>query len=107
MPIDNAQAVQFVQDYGRPIAEVLVALRAKLDEAEGEWVANNLTALFNGANLTETVADSNESQHPVTGQDVIDWAQMVLAIKAIFDAPGDMNPIHRLQVRPLSVISNL
>ena len=105
MPIDDPQAVSFVNVYARPIAESLIALKAKLAEAKGEWDANNLQPMFGGANSGETVQDNNAATNPVTGQDVIDWAVMVNDILTVQDAVGAMDPVHRLAVRALELLT--
>lgn len=103
MPIDNPQAIVFVQDYARPIAEKFMQLQALLDEAEAEWTASDVQPFFTGVNLGENVEDQNGTQHPITGRDVVDWALMVAAIRTTLNTLNAMGSIQRLSVRPLRV----
>lgn len=62
--ITNAQAIEFAQQYLRPMAETLRALQAKGNAMQAVWNAG-ASSLF--PNDTSPVIDYNAPQHPFTG----------------------------------------
>lgn len=89
MAIDNPQATGFVDNYARQIGRQILLFKVALDDADKEWADSGVQPMFTGTNLGETVQDQNVAGHPVTGQDVVDWAQFVTAFRAVLDDPAN------------------
>ncbi len=97
MPIDNPQATRFTQDFARSISRQMGLIKIALDDADQEWNTANIQSMFTGANLTENVQDHNGTTHPVTGQDVVNWALLVDAIRTVFNDPANSDKLDSLQ----------
>jgi len=97
MPIDNPQATGFVDHYARPIARQLGLLKVALDDAADEWATSGVQPFFTGANLSEVSQDQNVLGHPVTGQDVVNWALLVTALRTVLDDPANATKLEALQ----------
>ena len=107
MPIDNAEATNFVDTYGRPFAEKLRDLQLFANEMRAAW-DGGISAHFAGQD-SEVVQDQNVAHHPVTGADVtntITRANQITNGDGGFESGGGLNganmmdaPI-KLVVRP-------
>ena len=97
MPIDNPQATGFVDLYARPIARQIGLIKVALDDAANEWDTSGVQSMFTGANLTEVSQDQNAAGHPVTGQDVVNWATFVADLRTVLDDPANSDSLEALQ----------
>lgn len=97
MPIDNPQATAFSDNYARQGGRsILLALMGYNDD-DAEWTASDVQQFFTGMNLTETVQDQNVDGHPVTGQDVVNWALLVDALRTVLNDPANADKLASCQ----------
>ena len=99
--ITNPEALLFVRQYIRPLAERLRDLRAIIDDTKGQWTEGGLGAYFAGDD--DTVEDQREAEgvSRLTGKDVSDFGDVAIAVLTLLDA--DMPVVRKPTVRPLAV----
>jgi hypothetical protein len=100
--ITNPQAVRFVNEQVRPMAETLRALKVELDAMMVQWFAGT-NALV--ANDKSALADKREAEgiSRLTGEDVVGLIVVVQAIQGLLDTAGYADRIAKPCVRPLKV----
>jgi hypothetical protein len=99
MPIDNPQAIKFVNEQVRPMAERLRAIKAEIDGMMVDWFAG-IDALV--PNDPTPVADGREAEgvSRLTGADCV---SLVVAAQAVQTALASYSAIvAKPCVRPLS-----
>jgi hypothetical protein len=99
MPIDNPQAIKFVNEQVRPMAERLRAIKAEIDGMMVDWF-NGMDALV--TNDPTPVADGREAEgvSRLTGADCV---SLVVAAQAVQTALSTYAAIvAKPCVRPLS-----
>ena len=101
--ITNPEAIRFVNEIIRPLSESVRGTNVIVDEAAAEWNGQAMNAYF--TNGPDTVEDGREAQgvSRATAQDVTDFVGVVADIKAALDAPGAMDIVRKLCVRPLRI----
>jgi len=97
MVIDNPKAVNFVEQYSRQIARSILLFKVAGDYATSEWVDLNLQHFFAGEHRSEVVQDQNVLGHPVTGQDIIDWARLLESLRTVLDDPANADKLAACQ----------
>lgn len=101
--ITNAEAIRFVNEQIRPMAERLRDLNALLDDTQARWFGGGISSFFSLG--TDTVDDGRDSQgvSRLTAQDVTNLMTQIGTIVAQFDGAGVMDVINKPTVRPLRI----
>ena len=104
--ITDAEAIRFVNEQIRPLAEELRNLNAMLKNAKGVWVGGGLSGLF--ANAADKVEDGREGQgvSRLTAGDVTALIDELSTIITQFGGPGVMDVIRKPCVRRMTVGSD-
>jgi len=99
--ITDAEAIRFVNEKIRPMAEKLRALDALIDDLRTSWFGGGLSAHF--ATGADTVADGREAEgvSRLTAQDVTNLMTQAGTIATQFDGGGVMDVITKPCVRAL------
>lgn len=97
MAIDNPQATGFVDNYARQGGRSILLALVGYNDDDAEWTAADVQQFFTGANLGQTVQDQNVLGHPVTGQDVVNWALLVAALRAVLNDPANVDKLASCQ----------
>ena len=99
--IINPEAIAFVNQYIRPLAERLRDARAVIEDTKGQWIDGGLAGYFSGDD--DPVKDDREDEgvSRLTGKDVTDFGVVAIAVLAVLDA--DMPVVRKPTVRPLAV----
>lgn len=101
--ITNAQAIRWVNEVARPMAEQFRALKAEVDAALVQWWGGGLSAMF--PNDASPVADGRESEgvSRLTGADINSLVTQLAAFQAALNQAGVADVIAKPCVRALSV----
>ena len=101
--ITDAEAIRFVNEQIRPMAERLRDLNALLDYTQGQWFGGGLSAHF--AAGSDTVEDGREAEgvSRMTAQDVTNLMTQIGTIITQFDGAGVMDVVNLPTVRALRV----
>lgn len=104
--ITDAEAIRFVNEQIRPLAEQLRDLNALLQNAKGVWIGGGLNMIF--ATASDTIEDGREAEG-VSRLTVGDVSALVSEISAIlnrFGGEGVMDIIRKPCVRRMIVGSD-
>ena len=104
MPITDPEAIAFLSNEVRPIAERLRDLNVVVDDILLSWFAGLNVTITDTADVIEDGRDA-EGVSRVTGADVHALMAQVLAIQAQFDTANVMDVIDKPTVRPIQVSS--
>jgi hypothetical protein len=96
--ITDPEAVQFSQDYLRPMAEMMRWLQSSGNEMASQWNAG-VNAKF--PNDTSAVLDSNGIGHPFTGANANTIITRLNGLLADLNAANAMDGVLPATVRPL------
>lgn len=104
--ITDAEAIRFVNEQIRPMAERLRDLNALMDYARGLWIGGELMAHF--ANDADTVEDGREAEgvSRLTAKDVSDLVGQLATILTQFEETGVMDIIRKPCVRTMRVTTD-
>lgn len=92
--ITNPEAIAFCNEYLRPLAEQVRALKARIDAAGTRWFSGVNTTV--GTSAADQIADGREA-------DVINLMSQLLTIQAQLEQGGVAGVIEKPCVRPLTV----
>ena len=97
--ITDPQAIKFVNEQVRVLAEKTRQLKVEIDAIEADWF-NGINTLISGQ---ENVIDGREAEgvSRLTGSDVVNLMTQLLAIQSILDGSGVEGVIAKPCVRPL------
>ncbi len=79
----DAETNAFIDQYARPVAELIRNLKVKSEEMQAQW-DGGISAKFAGEDAT-VAGDQNAANHPVTGADV---TNTVARAEQILDGTG-------------------
>lgn len=104
--ITNDEAIRFINEQIRPMAEQLRNLNALLNNLQGMWVGGGISAYF--SNGSDTVEDGreNEGVSRLTADDINNLATEIGTIISQFAGAGVMDTIRKPCVRLMTVGSN-
>ena len=104
--ITDAEAIRFVNEQIRPLAEELRNLNSMLNNAKGIWVGGGLNSLF--TNAADTIEDGREGQgvSRLTAGDVTALIAELSTIITQFGGAGVMDVIRKPTVRRMTVGSD-
>lgn len=100
--INREVIISLVENRMRPRAEAIRALLTLIQNDKAEYwqnVADDMADFLDD----DVVNDQNRRFHPVTKADVLAMETRIEAIVALLEAPGAMDVIHKLSVRPPQV----
>ena len=102
MPISDPQAIRFVNEKVRPIAEQIRALKATIDVVLIEW-NGQISPLV--TNDSQAVADGRDAEGAsrLTGADVINLITALQGLQTRLDQAGVRDVISKPCVRPFNV----
>lgn len=99
MAITNPQAVEFSQQYCRPMAEMLRWLQATGNDMNAVW-NGGVSALMTN-DVDDIVQDSNVGQHPYSGANANTVMARLQAVLAVLNADYAMDGVVPVCVRAL------
>ena len=101
--ITNPEAIAFCNEYIRPLAEQVRALKARIDAAGTRWFSGVNTTV--GASSADQIADGREAEgvSRLTAADVTNLMSQLLTIQAQLEQGGVAGVIEKPCVRPLNV----
>lgn len=104
MPIDNPEAIRFVNETVRPMCEKIRALKAEIDSALVTYAAGVGDVYYN--NSGETIADNREAEgvSRLTGNDVLLVVTQLQTIQTQLNGVGVASVIAKPCVRSLEII---
>ena len=99
--ITDAQAIKFVNEQIRPLAEKVRALKAEIDGCTTDWFAGVNTIV--GTSADDSIDDGREDEgiSRLTASDVTGVMTQLLAIQTTLNGGGVSGVIARPCVRPL------
>jgi hypothetical protein len=101
--VSNAEAIRFVNEQIRPLAESVRALKARIDAATVKWFGGINTTI--GTSADDAIADGREAEgvSRLTAADVTGLMTQLLAIQATLDGAGVAGVVEKPCVRTLEV----
>ena len=101
MAITNAEAIRFVNERIRPVAEQIRDLQARMTEHVANWNQGVSALVPNDA--LELLEDGREAEgvSRLTGEDVNAMVTRMQSLLAVLDAANVMDVVHKTTVRPL------
>ena len=101
--ITNPEAIAFCNEYIRPLAEQVRALKARIDAAGTRWFSGVNVAV--GTSSADQIADGREAEgvSRLTAADVTNLMSQLLTIQAQLEQSGVAGIVEKPCVRPLNV----
>lgn len=99
MPVDNEVVARFIREDMRPMAESLRSLKSAIDSRVAKWFNETAKDVPNDAKMTLTEHRDDKGVNPLDGAKLTSLMQVLINIKAVFDAPGVMDVIEAACVR--------
>lgn len=96
MAITDPQAIEFCNQYLRPLCEQVRAIKYKIDDAEARWFDGINTIVGTGS---EVLDDGREALPPLTADDITNAIANLLSVRTAIN----LDVIELPCVRPLDV----
>ena len=100
--ITSPNAIKFVNEQIRPIAETIRALKYQIDAIIVDWFAGQNVTISNTADAIEDGRET-EGVSRLVGSDVVNVVSQLVAIQSLLNQAGVVNIIAKPCVRTLAI----
>jgi hypothetical protein len=102
--IVSAEAIRYVNEQIRPLAEAIRALKARVDASLTTYNAGVGTVFYN--NAADPIMDGREAEgvSRLTGNDILLFVTQMIAFQTQLNGVGVANVISKPCVRPLEAV---